>query len=77
MNSACMEYVYCPEEGFWFIDLITREADVASIDSVNNLELCEENPETKVKVRLSNRLPKTQVVKGEFMWGISIWLWWY
>lgn len=57
---------------FGFVDFTTHEAALSCIDSVNNTELCDGNSKTKVKVRLSNPLPKTQAVKGGLCGGFRI-----
>lgn len=57
---------------FGFVDYKTHEAAIACIDGVNNTELGDEKSKAKVKVRLSNPLPKTQAVKGGLCGGFRI-----
>ncbi|XP_019054108.1 PREDICTED: protein gar2-like isoform X2 [Nelumbo nucifera] len=57
---------------FGFVDFTTHEAAIACIDGVNGTELGDGKSKTKVKVRLSNPLPKTQAVKGDMRGGFRI-----
>ncbi|KAF9603823.1 hypothetical protein IFM89_037957 [Coptis chinensis] len=57
---------------FGFVDFTTHGAAITCIDGVNNTELGDEKSKSKVKVRLSNPLPKTQAVKGGLCGGFRI-----
>ncbi|KAA8547466.1 hypothetical protein F0562_003670 [Nyssa sinensis] len=57
---------------FGFVDFTTHGAAVACIDGLNNTEMGDGNSKAKVKVRLSNPLPKTQAVKGGMCGGFRI-----
>ncbi|XP_047310084.1 nucleolin-like [Impatiens glandulifera] len=55
---------------FGFVDYSSHEAAVACVDDINNKELGD--MKTKVKVSLSNPMPKTQAVKGGMSGGFKI-----
>ncbi|KAK9113001.1 hypothetical protein Scep_020520 [Stephania cephalantha] len=57
---------------FGFVDYNTHDAAVACINGLNNTELGDERSKTRVRVRLSNPLPKTQAVKGGLCGGFRV-----
>ncbi|XP_051205620.1 uncharacterized protein [Lolium perenne] len=58
---------------FGFVNFSTHEAALACIEATNNTELGDEGKsKLKVRVRLSNPLPKSQAVKGGMSGGFRI-----
>ncbi|VAI41001.1 unnamed protein product [Triticum turgidum subsp. durum] len=58
---------------FGFVNFSTHEEALACIEATNNTELGDDGKaKLKVRVRLSNPLPKSQAVKGEMSGGFRI-----